>query len=83
MQTFSASEAKNKLGIVLDAAQRAPVTIKKQGRPFAVVISQETYQSLEDSYWSLEAKKGKEAGFLSKKGSESFLNKLRSKNAKS
>ena len=79
MQTFSASDAKNRLGAVLDAAQRAPVGIEKQGRPFAVVLSQEAYQILEDAYWRLEAKKGKDSGFLSHKDSEKLLDRLRSK----
>ena len=80
---MSATDAKNRFGFVLDAAQRAPVTIEKQGRPFVVVLSQDSYQSLEDAYWALEAKKGKASGFLSKKGSEHVLSKLRLKNAQS
>ncbi len=79
MQTFSASDAKNRLGAVLDAAQRAPVRIEKQGRPFVVVLSQEAYQILEDAYWGSEAKKGKDSGFLSHKDSEKLLDGLRSK----
>jgi prevent-host-death family protein len=46
MTSFSATDAKNKFGVVLDAAQRAPVTITKQGRQVAVVLSQADYEHL-------------------------------------
>ena len=39
MKTVAAKEAKNRFGQLIDDAQRGPVTIKKNGRPFAVVQS--------------------------------------------
>ena len=39
MKTVAAKEAKNRFGQLLDDAQRGPVTIEKNGRPFAVVQS--------------------------------------------
>ena len=77
MQTFTASEARSKLGLVLDMSQRGPVSIEKQGRLFAVIISQEEYERLEDAYWILKAKKGKKSGLLSTKASKIALEKLR------
>ena len=44
MTTISASEAKTHFGVLMDKAQKEPVTIEKQGRPVAVVISFEEYQ---------------------------------------
>lgn len=44
MTTISASEAKTHFGALMDKAQKEPVTIEKQGRPVAVVISFEEYQ---------------------------------------
>jgi prevent-host-death family protein len=44
MITISASEAKTHFGALMDKAQKEPVTIEKQGRPVAVVISFEEYQ---------------------------------------
>lgn len=44
MTTISASEAKLHFGALVDKAQRAPVTIEKQGRPVAVVMSFDEYQ---------------------------------------
>lgn len=39
MKTVAAKEAKNRFGQLMDDAQRGPVTIEKNGRPFAVVQS--------------------------------------------
>ena len=44
MTTISASEAKTHFGALMIKAQKEPVTIEKQGRPVAVVISYEEYQ---------------------------------------
>ena len=44
MTTISASEAKTHFGALMIKAQKEPVTIEKQGRPVAVVISFEDYQ---------------------------------------
>lgn len=65
MQTFSESEAKNNLDLVFYSAQRHPVLIDKQGRPFVVILSAETYTTLEDAFWLLQAKQAEEEGFLS------------------
>ena len=43
---LSATEAKNRLGQVLEQAQRAPVTIEKSGRRHSVVMSAEHYDTL-------------------------------------
>lgn len=42
----SATEAKNRLGQVLESSQRAPVFIEKAGRRYSVVISVEHYDAL-------------------------------------
>lgn len=46
MKTFTANEAKQKLGHVLDAARTGPVTITKHGRPEFVLTSKEDYDSM-------------------------------------
>lgn len=82
MQTFSATTAKAKFGLILDTAQKEPVTIEKQGRPYAVVLPVEAYEMLENYYLILRAEEAEKEGFLSTKESEAFLNKLRKKHAK-
>ena len=49
MRYVSASNAKQRLAAVLDAAQREPVTIKRQNREVAVVISPEDYRHLKSA----------------------------------
>jgi len=47
MDSLSANEAKTHFGDMLLKAQRAPIQINKNGKPVAVVISAEEYQSIE------------------------------------
>ena len=47
MEALSANEAKTKFGDMLLKAQRAPVQINKNGKPVAVVISMDEYESIE------------------------------------
>jgi len=46
MKTFTANEAKQNLGHVLDTARTGPVTITKHGRPEFILTSKEDYDSL-------------------------------------
>ncbi len=47
MQALSANDAKTQFGDMLMKVQRAPVQINKNGKPVAVVISVEEYESME------------------------------------
>ena len=47
MDALSANEAKTHFGDMLLKAQRAPIQINKNGKPVAVVISVEEYESIE------------------------------------
>jgi prevent-host-death family protein len=44
VKTVSATEAKNRLGAILDDAQREPVVISRQDRDIAVVLSMADYE---------------------------------------
>jgi prevent-host-death family protein len=46
MKTVAATEAKNRLGAILDAAQREPIVIRRQDRDIAVVLSIADYERL-------------------------------------
>jgi prevent-host-death family protein len=46
MQTISATEAKQKFGALLDAAQREPVHVQRHDRDIAVVLSAQHYDEL-------------------------------------
>ncbi len=47
MKSVTAKDAKNRFGQLIDDAQREPVTINKNGRPFAVVQSYADFQMAE------------------------------------
>jgi prevent-host-death family protein len=48
MKTVAATEAKNRLGAILDEAQREPIVIRRQDRDIAVVLSMADYERLRD-----------------------------------
>ena len=45
MKTITSTEAKTNFGALLTAAQRAPVTIEKNGSPVAVMMAHEDYEN--------------------------------------
>lgn len=46
MKNFSARDAKNQFGLLIDTARLEPVVIEKHGRPVAVVCSIEEFERL-------------------------------------
>ncbi|MCF6209626.1 MAG: type II toxin-antitoxin system Phd/YefM family antitoxin [Gammaproteobacteria bacterium] len=82
MDSLSANEAKTQFGDMLLKAQRAPVQINKNGKPVAVVISMDEYESIEALKLRLlqsratQAKADIEAGHTI--DGESFFNDLES-----
>jgi prevent-host-death family protein len=46
MRTVSATDAKQRLAALLDAAQREPVLIRRQNRDVAVIMSAEEYDRI-------------------------------------
>jgi prevent-host-death family protein len=46
MKNVSATEAKQRLAALLDAAQREPVVIRRRNRDVAVIISAEEYDRI-------------------------------------
>ena len=46
MKTFSAKDAKQHFGELMDTVQREPVSIEKHGRPVAVMISNTEFNEM-------------------------------------
>jgi prevent-host-death family protein len=46
MKTVAATDAKNRLGAILDEAQHEPIVIRRQDRDIAVVLSMSDYERL-------------------------------------
>ena len=51
MREVTARDAKNRFGQLLDAAQRTPVSVTKNGRAVTVMLSTELYDQLRGSAW--------------------------------
>lgn len=49
MKIFSASDAKNRFGQLIDMAQAEPVRVQRQGRDIAVVMSPEEFRRLAEA----------------------------------
>ena len=62
MKTFTANEAKQQLGRVLDTARTGPVTITKHGRPEFVLTSKDDYDSMAELKYN-HLKKEVQKGF--------------------
>lgn len=80
MRSMAAKEAKNHFGELLDTARREPVTIERNGRPVAVVLSVEDFkrfEEIEDAVWGARAEAvEKEGDWLGPEKSEKLLQKL-------
>ena len=73
---FAATEAKQRFGEIMDAAQKGPVVINKSGRPRVVMISVDTYNKLqdyEDRYWAAKAEEGVKSGFMGPEATMKYL----------
>ena len=76
MKKFSAKEAKDEFGRLIDTALQEPVEIQKKGRPVAVLLSLDEYKRLqahEDAWWASEADKASKEGFIGVEATEKFL----------
>ena len=49
MKAVSATDAKQRLAALLDAAQREPIVIRRQNRDVAVIMSAEEYERIRKS----------------------------------
>ncbi len=82
MEALSANEAKTQFGDMLLKAQRAPVQINKNGKPVAIVISVDEYESIESLKLSLlQARADKAKGDINNGNTvagESFFDALES-----
>ena len=75
MRSVTAKDAKTNFGQLLDAAIREPVSITRNGREVAVVLSRQDFDrlaALEDAWWTRAAERSEEEGYLSAEESEAF-----------
>ncbi|MFZ4538892.1 type II toxin-antitoxin system Phd/YefM family antitoxin [Propionivibrio sp.] len=56
MKTFTATEAKNNFGAVIEALSHSPVRIERNGLPVAVVVSAREFEAMDNDYAMTKAK---------------------------
>lgn len=49
MKSFSASDAKNRFGQLIDMAQAEPVRVQRQGRDVAIILSPEEFRRMAEA----------------------------------
>ena len=63
MTTVKATDASNRFGQLLDTARLEPVTIEKQGRAVAVMLSVEEYRRMQEELAGLKSRLENDAGW--------------------
>lgn len=84
MKTVTATELKTKTGETLDAAQREPVAIEKNGRAIAVIVPQADYDRLmriENDYWLARVEAAEKSGYVGTEATSSFFKEMLKGNA--
>lgn len=79
MNTITATKAKNVFAELIDSARQEPVTITRNNRRVAVVLSPDEYDHLtkiNDKYWGEKALTAESDGFIGEKESENFLSSI-------
>lgn len=75
MKTITAKDAKTKFGQLLDMAIREPVSVTRNGRQVAVILSTQDFERLaafEDAWWTALAERNEQDGYRSAEESEAF-----------
>ncbi len=78
-KSITATEAKNRFADLVDQARTEPITITRNDRAVAIVLSPTEYARLtmsDDAYWGEQAKKASTGGFLSAAESQAFLSTI-------
>jgi antitoxin Phd len=78
MKYFTANDAKNQFGRLLDQSRAEPVLVVKHGRPVAVVLSYEEYERVEElerAYWAAKAGAADAEGYLGAAETEALIDR--------
>ncbi|MDZ4834014.1 MAG: type II toxin-antitoxin system Phd/YefM family antitoxin [Candidatus Melainabacteria bacterium] len=84
MKTVTATELKTKTGETLDAAQKEPITIEKNGRPIVVIVPQADYErltKLENDYWLARVEASESSGYIGTEDTTAFFKEMLKGNA--
>jgi prevent-host-death family protein len=80
MKAFTASDARRRFGRLMETAQREPVTITKNGRAAAIMVSASDNELiaavegfLEERYWGERVADAERGGYIGARESNSIL----------
>ena len=76
METLTASNAKREFGEVLIKAQQAPISVTRNGKPIAVVLSNTEYEKLKLHALRSALMEGEESGDIENFSMEDIKNRL-------
>lgn len=79
MRIETATDAKNNLGRIIDAALREPVIIERSGRKAVVMMSYEDYEEIQvliDRAWGDKASRAEDGGFVGADRSSELITRL-------
>ncbi len=79
MKAMTAKDAETNFGQLLDDAAQEPVSITRNGRQVAVLVSAADFERLaaiEDAWWARHAEENEKDGYLSREESEALLKNL-------
>lgn len=78
-KSITATEAKNRFADLVDLARTEPITVTRNDRAVAIVLSPTEYARLtasDDAYWGEQAKQVSAGGFISVAESQDFLSAI-------
>ena len=80
MQTLSASNAKREFGEMLISIQKAPVSVTRNGKPIAVVLSDSDYKELKIQALRAALIEGENSGDIENFSMQDIKNQLNNAN---
>ena len=77
METYSSTDAKREFGEVLTKSQREPVSVTRNGKPIAVVLSNVDYEEMRLQVLRSELIKGQNSPIMENWNTDGFLDRAR------
>ncbi len=77
METYSSTDAKREFGEVLTKSQRGPVSVTRNGKPIAVVLSNVDYEEMKLRTLRTELIRGQNSPVMKDWNTDDFLARAR------
>ena len=77
METYTSSDAKREFGEVLTKSQREPISVTRNGKPIAVVLSSVDYEKMKLQLLRSELIKGQNSPVVENWNADEFLGRAR------